>query len=116
MSDTYTQLYIQLVFAVKGRNNFVQSAWEQGLYKYITAAVQNDKHKILVINGMADHTYIFWGLHPAFAISDLVKDIKRASNNWMMIKDFLKVNLNGSLDTVHFRTENHKLTMCANTF
>lgn len=83
MSDTYTQLYIQIVFAVKGRNNFIQHAWEEQLYKYITAVVQNDKHKMLAINGMPDHIHIFLGLHPAIAIADLVKDIKRASNNWI---------------------------------
>lgn len=81
MSDTYTQLYIQLVFAVRGRNNFIQHAWEEELYKYITAVIQNDKHKMIAINGMPDHIHIFLGLNPTFAISDVVKDIKRASNN-----------------------------------
>ncbi len=76
MSDTFTQLYIQLVFAVKGRYSFIQSAWEENLYKYITAVIQNDKHKLLAINGMPDHIHIFLGLNPAIAISDLVKDIK----------------------------------------
>ena len=77
MGDTYTQLYIQLVFAVKGRTNFIQQAWEEEMYKYITAVVQNDRHKMLAINGMPDHIHIFLGLNPAFSISDLVKDIKR---------------------------------------
>ena len=90
MSDTYTQLYIQLVFAVKGRNNFIQHAWDEELYKYITAIVQNDRHKMLAINGMPDHIHIFLGLNPAFSISDLVKDIKRASNNWINKKGFTK--------------------------
>ena len=90
MSDTYTQLYIQLVFAVKGRNNFIQQSWEEELYKYITAVVQNDKHKMIAINGMPDHIHIFLGLNPAIAISDVVKDIKRASNNWINEKRFIK--------------------------
>ena len=55
ISDPYTQLYIQQVFAVKGRNNFMQYAWEEEIYKYITAIEQNDKHKMLAINGMPDH-------------------------------------------------------------
>lgn len=83
MSDTHTQLYIQLVFAVKGRNNFIQHVWEEELYKYITAVAINDRHKMIAINGMPDHIHIFLGLNPAIAISDLVKDIKRASNNWI---------------------------------
>lgn len=51
MSDTYTQLHIQLVFAVRGRKSFIQNSWEEELYKYITTVVQNDKHKTLAING-----------------------------------------------------------------
>ncbi len=90
MSDTFTQLYIQLVFAVKGRYSFIQSAWEEDLYKYITGVIQNDKHKMLSINGMPDHIHIFLGLNPAIAISDLVKDIKRASNNWINNKGLTK--------------------------
>jgi len=89
MGDTYTQLYIQLVFAVRSRNNFIQPAWEEEMYKYITAVVQNDKHKMLAINGMPDHINIFIGLHPAIAISDLVQDVKRASNNWINDKGFI---------------------------
>jgi len=90
MSNTYTQLYIQLVFAVKGRKNFIHLEWEDELQKYITAIVQTDKHKMLSINGMPDHIHIFIGLNPAIAISDVVKDIKRASNNWINDKGFLK--------------------------
>lgn len=90
MGDTYTQLYIQLVFAVKGRNNFIKHIWEEELYKYITAVIQNDKHKMIAINGMPDHVHIFVGLHPAIAISDLVQDIKRASNNWINEKNFIR--------------------------
>jgi putative transposase len=78
MADTYTQLYIQLVFAVKGRHNFIHTSWEEELYKYITGVVQTDKHKMLVINGMPDHIHIFIGLNPSISISYLVKDIKRA--------------------------------------
>ena len=89
MSDTYTQLYIQLVFAVKGRRSFIQSTWDEALYKYVTAVMQNDQHKMLAINGMPDHIHIFLGLNPAIAISDLVKDIKRASNNWINDKGFV---------------------------
>ncbi len=90
MGDTYTQLHIQLVFAVKHRNNFIQPAWEEELYKYITAVIQNDRHKMLAINGMPDHIHIFIGLNPAISISGLVKDIRRASNNWIKEKGFIK--------------------------
>lgn len=83
MSDTYTQLYIQLIFAVKGRYSFIQPSWEAALQKYITAVIQHDRHKMLAINGMPDHLHIFVGLNPAISISDLVIDVKRSSNNWI---------------------------------
>src|SRR5262245_7111953 len=89
MGDTYTQLYIQLVFVVKHRKNFIQHEWEEEMYKYITAVIQNDQHKMLAINGMPDHIHIFLGLNPAIAISELVKDIKRASNNWINDQEFV---------------------------
>ena len=68
MGDTYTQLYIQLVFAVRGRKNFIQNSWEEEMYKYITAVVQKDKHKMLAINGMHDHVHLFVGLNPAICM------------------------------------------------
>ncbi len=83
MGDSYTQLYIQLVFAVKNRQSFSQKEWETSLYKYITAVLQNNKHKMISINGMPDHLHIFFGLNPTIAIVDVVKDIKKATNNWI---------------------------------
>ena len=94
MGDTYPNLYIQLVFAVKGRNSFIQPAWEVQLYKYATAVIQNDGHKMLAINGMPDHIHILVGLNPAVAISELVKDVKRASNNYINEQRFLKGKFN----------------------
>ncbi|MBA3986278.1 MAG: IS200/IS605 family transposase [Flavobacteriales bacterium] len=91
MADTYTQLYIQLVFAVKGRVSLIHSNWENDLYKYITGIVQNRKHKMLAINGMPDHIHIFIGLHPEDSISDLVREIKKASNSFINEKKFCKL-------------------------
>jgi len=91
MADTYSQLYIQLVFAVKGRVSLIQSNWENELYKYITGIVQNRKHKMLAINGMPDHIHIFIGLHPEDSISDLVREIKKASNSFINEKKFCKL-------------------------
>ena len=90
MGNTYSNLYIQLVFAVKGRHSFILPEWEDNLQKYITTVVQNDKHKMLAINGMPDHIHIFLGWNPSIAISDLVKDIKRASNNWINDRKLVK--------------------------
>lgn len=83
MPNTYTQLYIQFVFAVKWRESLIQSAWKNELYKYITGIVQNNKSKMLAINGMSDHIHIFIGYKPTIAIPDLIKDIKVASSLWI---------------------------------
>ena len=83
MPNTYTQLYIQFVFAVKYRQSLVQKEWKNELYKYITGIVQNNKSKMLAINGMPDHIHIFIGYKPSVSIPDLVKDIKVASSLWI---------------------------------
>ena len=58
MANTFTQLYVQFVFAVQNRLSFIQSEWEVELYKYITGIVQNNRHKMIITNGMADHIHI----------------------------------------------------------
>ena len=83
MPNTYTQLYIQFVFAVKYRQSLIKKEWNDELYKYITGIVQNNKSKMLAINGMPDHIHIFIGYKPTIAIPDLIKDIKLASGSWI---------------------------------
>ena len=83
MPNTYTQLYIQFVFAVKYRESLIKKEWNGELYKYITGIVQNNKSKMLAINGMPDHIHIFIGYKPTIAIPDLIKDIKLASGSWI---------------------------------
>ncbi len=83
MPNTYTQLYIQFVFAVKNRNALVHPSWKDDLYKYITGIVQNNKSKLIAINGMQDHIHIFMGYKPSVSIPDLIKDIKVASSLWI---------------------------------
>jgi len=83
MPDTYSQIYIQIVFAVKGRQNLIQKQYREELHKYITGIVQNNGHKMLSIFIMPDHTHLLVGLKPAFSISDLVRDIKTGSSNFI---------------------------------
>ena len=59
--STYSQIYIQIVFAVKNRQALINSKWEEELYKYITGIVQNKSQKMLAINGMPDHIHILLG-------------------------------------------------------
>ena len=90
MPGTYSQIYIQVVFAVKGRNNLIRQEWEEELYKYITGIVQNKEQKMLAINGMPDHIHFLIGMKPTCCLSDLVREIKKASNDFIKEKKFLK--------------------------
>ncbi len=90
MPNTYTQLYIQFVFAVKGRESLIHKTWQNELYQYITGIVQNNKSKLITINGTADHIHIFIGYKPSVSIPDLVKDIKVASALWVNDKQLVK--------------------------
>ena len=83
MANTYTQLYIHLVFAVKNRDALLKKGWKDDLEKYITGIVQNHKHKLLAIGTMPDHTHIFIGYNVNQLIPDLVEDIKTSSNDWI---------------------------------
>ena len=83
MANTYTQLDIQLIFAVKGRESLIHKSWKEDLYRYITGIVQNHKHKMLRINGMPDHLHIFIGYHPAQSLSKLVEEVKTSSNRFI---------------------------------
>ena len=90
MSSTFTQIYIQIVFAVKGRESLINYSWEEDLFKYISGIVQNKGQKILAINGMPDHIHIFIGMKPTCCLSDLVREIKKASNEYINDNKFVK--------------------------
>jgi putative transposase len=83
MPNTYTQIYIQIVFAVKGRQNLIAKHNREELHKYITGIVQNREQKMLSIFAMPDHTHLLVGLKPNIAISDLVRDIKAGSSKFI---------------------------------
>ncbi len=83
MADTYSQIYIHIVFAVKGRSNLISPKWKDELYKYITGIITNDGQKLIAINGMPDHIHILIGLKPTIALSDLVRDIKASSSKFI---------------------------------
>lgn len=90
MPGTYSQIYIHIVFAVKGRENLIGKEWKEELYKYISGIITNKGHKSIIIAGISDHIHAFVGLKPAMAISDLVRDIKNNSSNFINEKQFVK--------------------------
>jgi REP element-mobilizing transposase RayT len=83
MAGTYSQIYIQVVFAVKGRENLIGQSWKDELYKYIAGIVKGKQQKSIIVNGMSDHVHAFIGLRPSMSVSDLVRDIKNNSTNFI---------------------------------
>jgi len=90
MANTYSQIHLHFVFAVKFRLGLIQPEWKDELYKYITGIVQNNQHKLIIINGMPDHIHIFIGIRPSQSVSELLQDIKANSSKWINDKKFLK--------------------------
>jgi len=88
MPGTFSQIYIQVVFAVKGRDSLIHSSWEEELYKYISGIVRNKEQKMLAINGMSDHIHFIIGMKPSCCLSDLVREIKKSSNVFINEKKF----------------------------
>ena len=83
MANTYTQLYIHIVFSVKGRQNLIQKKWEDELHRYICGIVNGKEQKVYAIGGVADHIHILISIKPTIVISDLVRDIKANSSKWI---------------------------------
>ena len=124
MPGTFSQIYIQVVFAVKGRESLIQSSWEEKLYKYITGIVQNKEQKMLAINGMPDHIHFLIGMKPSCSLSDLVREIKKSSNefikeqklcehkfNWQEgygAFSYSHSNLNNVIDYIMNQKEHHR--------
>ncbi len=88
MPNTYTQLHIQFVFAVKYRASLIQKEWKNELHKYITGIFQANDHKMLQINSMPDHIHIFIGMRPTQSISSLIQNVKTESSKWIKEKKF----------------------------
>lgn len=89
--STFSQIYIQVVFAVKGRNSLIKSDWEEELFKYITGIVQNKNQKMLAINGTKDHIHFLIGMKPSCCLSDLVREVKKSSNTFINEKKFSRM-------------------------
>jgi REP element-mobilizing transposase RayT len=83
MPGTFSQVYIQVVFAVKGRQNLLLKQWRNDVFKYISGIITGKGQKAIIVNGVGDHVYILIGLKPSMPISDLVRDIKNNSSNFI---------------------------------
>ena len=90
MPGTYTQIYIQCVFAVKGRKNLLLKPWRDEVFKYMSAIIKAKEQKPLIVDGVADHVHLFIGLKPSMALSDLLRDIKNNSSKFISQNKFVK--------------------------
>jgi putative transposase len=89
MANTYTKIYLQLVFTPEGRENVIPVKHKEELQKYTTGIIQNRKHKLLAINFMSDHVHIFIGYNPVQPLPDLVRDIKANSSKFINEKKWM---------------------------
>ena len=94
MANTYTQIYIHVVFAVQHRQNLIKKENKEELHKYITGIVQNKKQKLIRINSMPDHSHLFIGMKPNISLSDLVRDIKNNSSTFINEKKWVMGKFN----------------------
>ncbi|MBS1928875.1 MAG: IS200/IS605 family transposase [Chitinophagaceae bacterium] len=94
MANTYTQIFVQVVFAVKGRQNLIQKQHREDLHKYITGIINNRNQKLLSIFCMPNHTHILLSLDPSISLSDLVRDIKAGSSKFINDSNWISKKFN----------------------
>ena len=90
MANTYTQIHLQLIFAVQNRISLIDEKWETQLYKYLTGIIQNHDHKMLIVNGMPDHLHLVIGMRPVQSLSNLMQIVKKDSSKWINDNQFVK--------------------------
>ena len=90
MADTFTQIYIQIVFSVRNRIPLIDPSWEDELYKYISGLIKRKGQKCLTINGIPNHIHIFIGMKPECVLADLVREIKKSANRFIKSRGLIK--------------------------
>lgn len=83
MANTYTQIYVHIIFAVAHREAMISESWQDKLYRYLAGACQKRHHFVHAINGTADHVHLLIGMHPSESIAVLVKELKIQSTRWI---------------------------------
>jgi len=90
MAGTYTQLHVQFVFAVSGRQNLIPKKHRERIHRYITGIVRERDHKMLSVFCMPDHCHVFVGMKPRMSVSDLVGQIKAVSSRFINEQQWFK--------------------------
>ena len=111
MPNTYSQIYIQYVFAVQGRQNLLLKPWRDEVFKYISGIIKEKNQKPIIVNGVADHVHVFVGIKPSMNISDLVQVIKNSSSKFINEQKFLHSKFSwqegyGAFSYAHSQIEN----------
>lgn len=88
-TGTFSKMYIQVVFAVKGRQNLLHENFRQEVFKYMAGIIEAKGQKSIIVNGVSDHVHLFIGLKPSMALSDLIRDVKNNTSNFINKKKFL---------------------------
>ena len=83
MANTYSQIYIQIVFAVMGRQHFIKESFREELHKYMSGIIINKKQKLYAIYCMPDHTHLFVSMKPDISIAELARDVKSNSSSFL---------------------------------
>lgn len=121
MANTYSQISIHSVFAVKGRENFILSEWRDDLHKYISGVITGKGAKSLAVGGWKDHVHIFFGMPVTTCISDFVGAVKAISSGWVndnrlikgifvgnqVMEPFLILKVNGTLLSITLLIRKH---------
>ncbi|MDQ1096127.1 MULTISPECIES: IS200/IS605 family transposase [Chryseobacterium] len=94
MANTYTQIYIQIVFTVKGRQNLILKKYREELHKFITGIVNHRRQKLFAVFAMPDHIHMLVSLSPTISISELVRDIKAGSSKFINEKGWTNGKFN----------------------
>lgn len=88
MANTYTQIHIHAIFAVKYRAALILPGWKERLHQYMTGIIQKNTHKLLAINTMPDHLHVLFGFRPTQSLSDLIMLVKGESSEWVNKQQF----------------------------
>jgi putative transposase len=114
MSNTYTQIHIQCVFAVRFRDALISRDWNEHLHRYITGIVQNHRHKMISINTMPDHLHMLFGMRPHQSLSDLMRIVKSDSSEWINNQKFCEHKFHWQEGYGGFSYEKNKIPVIAN--
>jgi putative transposase len=94
MPNTYTQIYMHIVFAVQHRQNIIRKEFREELHKYITGIVTNKGQKMMAVFCMPDHAHVFVSMNASMSVSDLARDIKANSSRFINEKGWIKGKFN----------------------